>query len=95
MRERDIEAYLKRRVKELGGECRKTQWIGRSAAPDQRVLLPGKVPRWIEVKNPETIKTFPATAHERQQLREHNRMRRLGELVFVVGTFEQVDEALA
>lgn len=40
MRERDIEAYLVARVKELGGEVRKVQWVGRRAAPDRLVMLP-------------------------------------------------------
>jgi hypothetical protein len=93
-RERDIEAYLKKRVKELGGEIRKTKWVGRVGAPDRRVMLPDRAPVWVELKNPETIATFPANGHERQQLREINRMRRLGELVEVIGTIEGVEELL-
>lgn len=105
--ERDIEAYLMRRVKELGGEVRKVQWVNRSGAPDRLVLLPSDVKLtttrhalrpsssiWAEVKNPETIKTFPANPHERAQAREHERMRAMGQLVYVVGTFEQVEEML-
>jgi hypothetical protein len=40
MRERDIEAYLVKSVKALGGEVRKVQWIGRRGAPDRLVMLP-------------------------------------------------------
>lgn len=104
MKERDIERYLVKRVKELGGEVRKVQWIGRRNAPDRRVMLPltplsaGKPHEgrgtWVEVKNPETIKTFPANAHERAQAREHERMRRMGERVEVIGTIEGVEELL-
>lgn len=103
--ERDIERYLVKRVKELGGELRKVKWIGREGAPDRVVMLPrGRASSgmfsacstlWVEVKNPETIKTFPANAHERKQFREHVRMRALGQLVEVVGTFEQVDVLLS
>jgi hypothetical protein len=50
---------------------------------------------WVEVKNPETIKTFPAGARERAQHREHERMRKLGQRVVVIGTIEQVDELLS
>ena len=102
MRERDIEAYLVKRVKVLGGEVRKVQWVGRKSAPDRLVMLPDPGPGngvfnnavWVEVKNPETVKTFPANPHERAQAREHDRMRALGQRVEVVGTFEQVEELL-
>jgi hypothetical protein len=107
VRESAIEKYLVKRVKELGGECRKVKWVGRSNAPDRLVLLPPRAgygwlsywgrPRifWVELKNPETIKTFPANAHERAQDREHKRMRALGQEVGVLGTIEQVDEMLS
>lgn len=121
MRESQIEKYLVKRVKELGGEVRKVQWIGRRAAPDRLVMLPERsrgdisdrpfmamavavnlvpelaepVTAWVEVKNPETIKTFPADALERAQAREHERMRKLGQRVEVIGTIEQVEALLA
>lgn len=41
MRESDIENYLVKRVKALGGEVRKVKWIGRRGAPDRLVMLPG------------------------------------------------------
>lgn len=106
MRESQIEAHLAKRVKELGGEVRKVQWVGRRSAPDRLVMLPyrasfstgnySRAPEsfWVEVKNPETIKTFPADARERAQHREHERMRKLGQRVVVIGTIEQVDELL-
>ncbi len=100
MRERDIEAYLVKRVKAMGGEVRKVQWIGRNSAPDRLVMLP-KTPRhaprtiWVELKNPETVKTFPADARERGQAREHKRMRELGQRVEVIGTLEAVEEILS
>lgn len=50
---------------------------------------------WVELKNPETIRTFPSNAHERAQKREHERMRALGQRVEVIGTIEQVEELLA
>lgn len=102
MRERDIEVHLVKRVKALGGEVRKVQWVGRSGAPDRLVMLPASPHRhvqahgayWVELKNPETIKTFPANAHERAQHREHERMRAMGQRVEVIGTIEQVEELL-
>ncbi len=102
--ESSIERYLVKEVKALGGEVRKLQWTGRKNAPDRLVMLRrlGRCGRFstvtcifVELKNPETIKTFPANAHERAQDREHKRMRNLGQCVVVVGTREQVDELLA
>ena len=107
MKERDIEQYLVKRVKALGGEVRKVQWVGRSSAPDRLVMLPylmtdvsdwtGYMPAtiWVELKNHDTVKTFPANAHERAQHREHERMRAMGQRVEVIGTIEQVDALLA
>lgn len=108
MKESTIEKYLVERVKALGGEVRKVQWVGRKYAPDRLVMLPGPwcgfnsdgsfwaSPRtiWVELKRLDTILLFPANAHERGQAREHERMRALGQRVEVIGTFEQVDELL-
>lgn len=102
MKEAHIERHLVRRVKELGGEVRKVAWVGRQGAPDRLVMAPwrdrfgdwvGTI--WVELKNPNTIKTFPANAHEHAQHREHERMRMLGQRVEVIGTIEQVEELLA
>jgi len=108
MLERDIEDYLVKRVKAMGGEVRKVQWIGRNSAPDRFVMLPPKFVReagdvlvyeglgvWVEVKSPDTLKTFPADARERAQHREHERMRALGQRVVVIGTLYQVEELLS
>lgn len=88
MRERDIEAHLVRRVKELGGEIRKVAWPGRRGAPDRLVMLPGRRAVWVELKAPGKEPTS-------QQIREHNRMRRLGELVEVIDSLEGVERLLA
>lgn len=88
VKERDIEAYLVKRVKAMGGEIRKAQWIGRVGAPDRRVMLPDRLPVWVELK-------APGVKPEMHQLREHNRMRRLGELVEVVDSLEAVESLLS
>ena len=108
MLERYIERYLAKRVKAMGGEVRKVQWVGRKNAPDRLVMLPStftsgwegediEIPRaiWVELKNPKTILTFPANPHERAQAREHKRMRALGQRVEVIGTPNQVEELLS
>lgn len=100
MKERDIENHLVDRAVRLGGEVRKVKWIGRRGAPDRLVMLP---PRpfhnrfdtiWVELKAPGKKATFPADAHERQQDREHNRMRAMGQRVEVIDSIIGVEELL-
>lgn len=96
-RESEIENYLVKRVKALGGEVRKVKWIGRRGAPDRLVMLPWPYGRrcndgdattiWVELKAPgEKVKPH--------QAREHDRMRAMGQHVEVVDSFERVDEVL-
>lgn len=87
MRESTIENYLVERAKALGGECRKLRWIGRNGAPDRIVMLNGQV-IFIELK-------APGEKAKPHQVREHERMRRMGQRVEVVDSFERVDEVLA
>lgn len=84
MREREIESYLVERVKALGGEVRKVAWIGRRGAPDRLVMLP-ELLLWVELKRP-GAKPRPS------QVREHERMRAMGQVVAVIDSFEMVDE---
>jgi len=95
MRERDIERHLTKRVKELGGEVRKVEWVGRRGAPDRLVMLPrsaGFLPAmptvWVELK-------APGVPAEDYQLREHERMRRLGQAVVVIDSLEGVERLLS
>lgn len=90
MRESQIERHLVQRVKGLGGEVRKVQWIGRRGAPDRLVLLPSTFVSnfWVELK-------APGEKPEPHQRREHERMRRLGERVEVVDSIEAVEALLA
>lgn len=101
VRERDIERHLVKRVKELGGECRKVQWVGRNGAPDRLVMLPmhlatGSVLAknrgysltiWVELKAPGKLPTA-------LQLREHERMRAMGQRVEVIDSIEGVEALL-
>jgi hypothetical protein len=87
MRESQIESYLVERVKALGGECRKLKWIGRHGAPDRLVMLNGKA-IFIELK-------APGEKCRPHQIREHERMRRMGQRVEVVDSLDSVDEVLA
>lgn len=90
MRESAIESYLVARVKALGGEVRKVQWIGRKGAPDRLVMLPSLLldrTIWIELK-------APGEKAKPHQAREHARMRAMGQRVEVIDSFEGVDEVL-
>lgn len=94
MRESTIEDYLVERVRVLGGEVRKVKWIGRNGAPDRLVMLPKRTV-WIELKAEGLAAFFPHTPHERQQHREHERMRAMGQRVEVVDSYQGIDEVLA
>ena len=87
MRESDIEDHLVKRVKTLGGEVRKVRWIGRNGAPDRLVMLPWRTTIWVELKAPDQ----KAKPH---QVREHVRMRTMGQTVAVIDSIEGVDELL-
>lgn len=96
MRESQIEQHLVKRVKELGGEVRKVQWIGRRGAPDRLVMLPFRpqanmaadTTAWVELKAPgEKVKPH--------QKREHERMRAMGQRVVVIDSIEGVEELLS
>lgn len=92
MRESTIEKYLVAQVKAIGGEVRKVQWLGRNGAPDRVVMLPRASiwlhrTVWVELK-------APGKAPEPHQLREHKRMRNVGQTVVVIDSIEGVDELL-
>ncbi len=82
-RERDIEGHLHDRIKALGGEYRRVQWIGRKNAPDDLVLLPGHH-ALVECKRPGED---PTTA----QAREHQRLRAAGLIVHRFSTKAEID----
>lgn len=89
MREREVEAYLRRRVEEAGGRCEKFIPDLDSGMPDRIVMLPHGVLVWVETKKPKGGKV---TALQKFQ---HEKLRRLGQVVEVVWTKEQTDELVA
>lgn len=50
--ERQIEAYLVKRVKEMGGIAAKHTSPGRAGDPDRLIKLPGKPAALLELKRP-------------------------------------------
>ena len=84
-----IQKYAKERFEALGGLVRKLSYENRVGAPDLLVILPGGIVWFVEVKKDEN------TEPEAHQLREHERMRKRGANVFVVGSIKQVDTLIA
>lgn len=88
MRERQIEIYLVRRVKELKGETRKIRWLDRRGAPDRLVWIPS----WIFPKMPEIKR--PGKGLEDHQKREHKRLKKMGINCCKLDSLEAVDRFL-
>lgn len=82
-RERDVEAYLRRAVREAGGICWKFVSPGRRGVPDDFVAIRGRS-CFVEVKSATGV-VEPA-----QQCR-HNELRDAGVLVFIVRNEVDVD----
>jgi hypothetical protein len=98
-REGPIEKHLVDRVKALGGEIRKTCWIGRRGCPDRFAMLPFWVQQHIAAqlahhdrpRNPWVECKGPGQALDAHQEREIERMRRFGELVLVLDCKAEID----
>ena len=84
--EKDIEQYLVRKATQIGALVRKAQWVGHNHCPDRLLMLPS-VTVWVEVKAPGKV---PRAGQER----EHNRMRRAGQIVVSVSTKDEVDQLI-
>lgn len=100
LRERDIERHLVRRVKALGGEVRKVQWVGRRGAPDRLVMIPASERQWLQLDRRVAHTIWvelkaPGVKPEAHQLREHGRLRKMGQRVVVIDSLEGVEELLA
>lgn len=83
VREAEIECYLDRRVRAVGGITRKFTSPGRIGVPDRIVLFNGRV-EFVEVK-------APGGRLSAVQVREIGRLRLHGALVTVVSSREDVD----
>ena len=85
--EKAIEAYLVRKVKDLGGVCLKYSNPGVVGYPDRVVLLPGGFVVWVE------LKSKGRKPNRVQQLRI-DQLRAMGHNVAVVDGKDQVDVLL-
>lgn len=87
MREKSIEAELKKAVKSMGGICAKWVSPGIDGVPDRIVLFPGGRIGFVELKAPGK-KMRPLQKKRKRQLES------LGFLVFCVDGIEQIEEVL-
>jgi len=83
MRERDIEQYFIRRVREVGGLQRKFTSPGHKGVPDRIVVYFGWV-YFVELK-------APGKVLRDDQAREHEKLFAAGCNVFVIDSKEGVD----
>ena len=85
MREKQIEAKLKREVEKAGGLALKFISPGTAGVPDRLVLLPGKEVIFVELKAPGQ-KLRPLQRKRKEQL------ERLGFQVYVIDSYRAVEE---
>ena len=83
--ERDIEAYLRRRVEMLGGMAMKFVSPGNDGVPDRIVIMPGGLVTFVELK-------APGGRLRAIQKWQHERIRKRGCEVRVIWNRMQVDE---
>ena len=84
IREKDIEDYLRNRIREIGGKAYKWVSPGNSGVPDRLVFLPNGRIIPIELKAPGREPT-------QLQLKKHAELKSLGVEVYVIDTKEKVD----
>ncbi|WPS86481.1 VRR-NUC domain-containing protein [Brevibacillus halotolerans] len=85
MREKDIEAYLRKQVKSIGGRAYKFESPGNAGVPDRLVLFPGGRAAFVELKAPGKKPTA-------LQLAQGKKISGLGFTVLVIDSKEGVDE---
>lgn len=88
MLEKEIEAYLAKRVKELGGRSYKWVSPGNVGVPDRIIVMPGGKTIFVELKQPGK----KPTAVQRVVMKQ---LQDLGATVHWTDSKEGVDEILA
>ncbi len=84
--ERDIERYLIKKVKGLGGCVRKIKWMGRNGAPDRLILLKGS--HFVELKRPKGGRLSAGQKREAKIFSEHSVK------IHHLKTYDEVDDFL-
>ena len=83
IREREIEVFLRQKIKSAGGLCLKFVSPGWAGAPDRLCLLPGGKIFFVELKR-------PGERPRKIQLKRHEELRKLGFSVYVIDGKEYV-----
>lgn len=87
-KEKSVEQYLRAEVEARGGVCIKLDPANNKGFPDRLVLLPYSVALLIEVKRP---KGGVVSGHQEVW---HERLARMGHVVSVRSSVEDVDKAM-
>lgn len=87
MLEKQIEARLKREVEKAGGLALKFISPGTGGVPDRIVLLPGKEVVFVELKG-------PSKSLRPLQLKRKKQLEALGFAVYVLDSYEAVEELM-
>jgi len=85
--EKDIEKYLRARVKDLGGIYRKVVYQGRKGSPDDWCFFPGGKLVIVECKS-------PTGRVDRHQAVEHEELGKMGFKVHVVYSRADIEQML-
>lgn len=88
VREKDIEGYLTKKVKENGGRAYKFISPGNSGVPDRQVLFPMGTIVFVELK-------APGKSSTELQLMQQKRLKDLGFIVLVIDSKQGVDELIS
>lgn len=86
MTEKQVEEYLREKVKEIGGRAYKWTSPGNSGVPDRIVVIPGGRIYFIELKKPKGGRTSSL------QKVQQKRLKGLGAKVLELHTRELIDE---
>jgi hypothetical protein len=84
MREKVVEAYLRDRVKEIGGKAYKFVSPGNNDVPDRLVCLPGGQAVFAELKAPGKKPTA-------LQINQQNKLAKMGFSVWTLDSKHEVD----
>lgn len=86
--EKDIEAFLKKRVEHLGGKCLKFPAVFEEGIPDRLIILPGGRIAFVELKRPKDGKLSEMQKYQIKKL------RKLGCRAYTAFNYAEVDKLL-
>ena len=88
MREKEIESYLRDRIRRIGGKAYKFVSPGNNGVPDRLVCLPGGRAVFVELKAPgKTLRPL--------QVRRKRQLEALGFSVYCIDSPDQIGEILS